>query len=548
MMNEEKRKNRLSDMLLLLIGFAVLVFLYGTDIRRILIGTVPYEIREGACIALVRSLARGVNPYRVLTGQDGMPGVFYMYPILYNAIAAGLVSLTGVSELTALLSLHFLCTLVSGILMAILLYRRTGRAALSIIGMAAMHFCFWRYSNVSLFPDAMAVMWMMLICFLCTGRIEAGSATDALMGTGERISLPRIETLVLLTVLCFHTKQYAVVIALPVMVWLFCRYDIRAAITYVISGILIGGGSILLMHITMPDYYLETILLVGNSADNSIHWMITQFIKMGKWFFPWFLAILLLFTARIRAHGQKGAIRSLPGDYPAVAFIGTGVMLLYFGQNQGAHLSYYLQLWLPYVILLAADAAEAGLKWAERERGQNRKIPKGLREAVITLCITAALILPCIQFRTRLPEAEDRETWKQLYATADTGGTILSDTTLADWALVRDLSWYDHGQNQYLFRREAQPYREKLTSSPLLSRLFRDLPVFYQVHEDYRDTILQNVQNGVYDTIILTPDLGFTRDWQELYDRIDAHYYEQERFHTAVWPFAWETVVWKKKS
>lgn len=58
---------------------------------------------------------------------------------------------------------------------------------------------------------------------------------------------------------------------------------------------LFGIVSAGIIYMCMPLYFVETLLLVGNSADNSVWWSITQFIKIGKLFFPWFFVILIWF-------------------------------------------------------------------------------------------------------------------------------------------------------------------------------------------------------------------------------------------------------------
>lgn len=495
------------------IGVLVILAMYGMDIARMINWRIPNEIREGANAAVVDSLVRGINPYRSLTNEAGAPNVYYMYPILNNLIAALIVKVTHMQSGLVLLLLNMLWTIAFSLLITGICATYVKNRYLLVLPFMLSHYCAWRYTNCSAFPDMLAVLLMTLIMYICTTRRVAGKY---------------IFILSVLTTMCFYSKQYAVVVLIPVAIYLWMKESRKASLTYVGITALLGVSSAVLIYFTMPLYFVETLLLVGNSADNDLHWAITQFIKMGELFFGWFLLILVWL---IRGMKEK----NLKADYVMINFWSMAVLLLYFGQNQGAHMSYHLQLWLPAVIIIAVRSLD-GLLLRFQGRWQ---------EYILVCAALVCAVYPYYFLHTPQLSAEQKQNWAKVYEIAEEGG-VLATPQQANYAVAKGEYMYDYGQNQYILRNEALSYWEELGQSQLLMKLFPQAMELKSVHEEYRMCLLSQLENCEYDTLMLVDGFGFTRDWEEFTNVRDKEYVlaEEIELETGVWK--WKLGIWKR--
>lgn len=370
----EIKKKRIK-IIFIIATITFIMIMWGMDLIRILDWKIPNEIREGANAAIVDSFAQGINPYRNLILENGFPSVFYMYPILNNLIAAAIVKLTSIQSGMILLVLNMLWTLGTGLLISSIVRHYVDDDFLIILSFLLSQYCGWRYTNVSSFPDMLGVFLMVCIMFICTKY---------------KISIKTVSILAVLTVLCFCSKQYMLVVGLPVVIYLFLNGYKRECLIYLVETTGIGLLSTVIIYAVMPIYFIETLLLVGNSADNELRWAFTQFIKMGKLFFPWFVVISIWIIRRI--YDKRKLI-----DYVWINLCSMTVLLFYFGQNNGAHLSYYLQLWLPAIIVMGMRALYEITDLLNRE----------WKKYAICICAFTAAIYPYYWLHT--PQLTDQQ-------------------------------------------------------------------------------------------------------------------------------------------
>lgn len=512
-----------SELILYFLVSIAIAIMWGMDIVRIIDWKIPNEIREGVNIALVEALVNGNNPFIHLQTSSGNPNVYYMYPILNSVIGAFLVKISGLPAGFVLLLLNFLYTVLFSVLIFLTVKHYVKDRFIGMIAIVLSHYCGWRYTNVSAFPDMLAVLLLAVIMYLCTIK-------------NKKIQCGDVVLLSVISVLCFYTKQYAVVVAIPVLIFLAINSR-KKCIFYMILTAFIGILSIVVIYNYMPFYFVETLLLVGNSADNSVKWAITQFIKIGKLFFPWFVFILIWLQGEWRKKREF--------DYVVINFVVIAVLLLYFGQNTGAHLSYHLQLWMPSVIVLAA-------------RGLNR-----IKEYLVLLTrqknaewinlgaglmILACAFYPYYHLHTPQLSSEQKNNWNKLYEMFDESENTLFTSQNANYAIYNNVYTYDCGQNQYILRNEALEMWDSIEESALVMRLFPRALEIKTLHEGYREMILNKLVNQEYDVLFLAgDDLGFIRDWEEFQKTRDLYYKKIEEIpiETGVWK--WNIEVWKLK-
>ena len=496
-----------------LFTIGVIAYIWGRDIGRICFFQIPNEIRGGANEALVLALSQGINPYRSLICEGGNPSVFYMYPILNNLIGSVAVKLTGLPVGLVLLLLNFLWTALTALLIAKIVGKITNNFYLCTLAFLMSHYCGWRYTNVSAFPDMLAVLGTTLIMYLCVR---------------ERITGRTVFLLSFLTVFCFYSKQYAAVVGLPVVVFLIIRKQLKLCFCYMVETAVLLGLSVFFIYLTMPFYFIGTLLLVSGSADNDFRWAVTQFIKIGKIFFLSFLAIFIWAIQMIRS-------RKFQLDYVWICFGIMGGLLLYFGQNEGAHLSYYLQLWLPSVIILslcAVDAFAAVFK-------------KKWQLCLIYAIAMAGAVCPYQSLNTPLLSDQQLQNWEKAMEIADKSDNMLATPQMASYAVQNGKYMYDYGQNQYIFRQEMEEFWRNAEDSELLRAIFPELKEFRKVHENYREQILVKLYNKEYDVLMLVEGVGFTRDFDEFQKIRDEKYKLTETIEIETGSWKWDMEIWR---
>lgn len=505
---------------LMLLGVTAIAIMWGMDVIRMIDWEIPNEIREGANIAVAEALAHGNNPFVYLENLQGMPNVYYMYPIFNNLIASLFVRAFGLPAGLVLLLLNFLYTTLTAVVIATVTKHYVKNKYLVMLSFLMSHYCGWRYTNVSAFPDMLAVFMLVMIMYICTVK-------------DEHIRNKEIIQLSVLTVLLFFTKQYAIVTAIPIIVYLSLKKEKSKCLKYIVFAAILGMISVAIVYFCMPLYFVETLLLVGNSADNDFRWSITQFVKIGKLFFPWFALILSWLFLEFKKRRKI--------DFVVINFTLMAVMLLYFGQNTGAHLSYHLQLWLPSIIVLGIRALDSLADVV------NTKYQNVIWNFLIGFVALVAAVYPFYWLHTPQLSGEQKNNWRRLYEVADQSGNPLMTSQNANYAILNGQYIYDCGQNQYILRNEALELWDKIENSQMIKVLFPNAMELKQSHENYRKEIINGLSHKEYDTLLLVDNFGFTRDWNEFQQTKDQCYelVEEIPVETGVWK--WNVGIWKTR-
>lgn len=496
--------------------FAAIIFImimWGMDIMRILDWKIPNEIREGANAAIVDSFVQGINPYRKLVLENGFPSVFYMYPILNNLIAAAIVKLTSIQSGMILLVLNMLWTLGTGLLLSSIVKSYVNDGFLIILSFLLSHYCGWRYTNVSSFPDMLGVFLMVCIMFICTKY---------------KASVKTVSILAVLTVLCFYSKQYMLVVGLPVAIYLLLNGYKKECLIYLVETAGLGLTSAVIIYAIMPVYFIETLLLVRNSSDNEWRWAFTQFIKMSKLFFPWLMVTFIWIMRRI--HNKRQLL-----DYAWINLCSMTVLLFYFGQNTGAHLSYYLQLWFPAIIVIGMRALNEIIELLNREWSKY----------AICICALIAAIYPYYWLHTPQLTDQQRKNWNRMFEMAETFDKILATSQMANYMISQDEYIYDYGQNQYIFRNETIELWKKWEQSAFMNKLFPEFMELEKTHEQYRQYILAQLDKKEYEVLMLVDNFGFSRDWKEFQNMKDDRYELEEEIEVETGVWKWKIGIWR---
>ncbi|MCR5267073.1 MAG: hypothetical protein K6E16_00960 [Lachnospiraceae bacterium] len=476
------------------------------------------EYREAADVQLTQAFLNGDNPYRLasIEIERDIPPVLYQYSFLNSLIAAGIALLLGGRVILAHYVLALLCMTGSGVLAFRMIDRHSQQTVLPMLGGTLTLFCHWRSGYVSTTPNSLGVFLILLTAFIATsGKIRKKAAFTAL-----------------LCVLLFYTKLYFVTIAAAIFIFFLC-YDRREAVKFVAMCVAQGALSVLLIQLVWPLYFTYSFYFINGrliwlpisrflmkvggvfaqigftvlpqafqseTIDyNRLQYVLEQYGYLITVFFPLFT---LLLVSLVLATVKKRRIRVSENDalgFSVIAMITQGLCLFVVGREKGAYLSYYLQLFTPFVIIASLICMERYLH---------------LQKEVMNLALIGVVALLSLYFGyRRLPlhmmTEQEVADWKQAEAYIDAYETeeagredVYYSPVLAYLAMERGKNVYNNGHVGVI-------------KESVLGRFDRDLPAhsvfphageITQMHVDYQNRIKQNVRDHAYKLVTVDSD------------------------------------------
>lgn len=359
----------------------------------------PKELLEPSNIMLTNQLVEGRNPYELSILSQEIPGVNYDYAFMGSLIAAAIVKITGCSAVLAHFFISLFSILASAVIGFMIIGDRTRSSVAPCLVAILFMFCHWRFGYISAAPDDLGLLFYVLtLYFAASSKIRHKPLVCALGIT-----------------LCFYTKQYFVLAAVPIFIYmlLYSRIEALKLIAW-IAGI----NAVVAAVITMwwPLYWTKAFLFTylgtvvgGGGAFSTV---LEQVKYLGVLFAALF-GVLVLFAVvsivkLVRSNTRLRNIRISENDafvLHAVTIVTMIIPLCILGRNDGAFLSYFLQLWMPSV----AVATAIGLERIDHYGHEN-----------IYICLYAALVISTIYFGFhKLPlhilTDEERANWNKAY-------------------------------------------------------------------------------------------------------------------------------------
>lgn len=482
------------------------------------------EYREAADVQLTQAFLNGDNPYRLqsIEQERDMPPVLYQYSFLNSLICAGLALLLGGRVILAHYILAILAMIGSGILSYLLIDRYSQQTVLPVLGAVLTLFCHWRFGYLSTTPISLGIFLSLL-----TFTIAAS---------------PKIKHKTILTafmcVLLFYTKLYFVTIAGAIFLF-FLLYDRKEAFKFFGMCICQGALSILLIQVFWPLYYtyslyfingtlvwhsISRFITIGGSAGGyafqipmffsrlPVHFVFEQF---GYLMITFCVLFIILLASLIVAMVQKSKISIEENDVLGLAVIQIivqGLCMFVVGREDGAYLSYYLQLWMPYVILASLICLERFLKPSK---------------TYLYLVLLAFITLVSLYFGyRRLPlhmmSDEEIAAWQQARAhIAEYGTNTYYAPELAYLAMEQGERTYNNGHTGVIYENT----KEQWDTDNAAHIVFPYAGKIIQMNLDYQLKIQDNIRNHAY-TLVTIDDEGLYVDEEILkengYHRMDV--------------------------
>lgn len=427
----------------------------------------PYavnEYREGADVQLTQAFLNDDNPYRLDSLTDNrdskMPPVLYQYSFLNSALGAFVALFTGKNAVIALYILAVLSMIGSSLLVYFMIRRSVKNTSLPLLGAVLTLFCHWRFGYISTTPNSLGIFMILLTAFL---------ATKEKMKSNLRLLLTAF-----FSVLCFYTKLYYVTVSFGIFVFYFL-YKKSEAWKYFGYCVTLGALSVVIIQLMWPLYFTYSIYFVNGMG----FWFMPHALRLGmttldavagtltmkvninftafSYVFEQFGYLIVAFAALfailifsiITGVIKRRRIKAVPGDTLAltcILSITQGLCLLLLGKSDGAYLSYFLQIWMPFIIISSLICADKYVI-CMFDNIKNINLKQILEVGFIAILTLVSIYFAYHKLPLHQMTVEEINNWDKACEYVDRFGNdeIYYSPELAYLAIMNDERAYDNG-------------------------------------------------------------------------------------------------------
>lgn len=481
--NSEKRINNIYNFTYVILFLSILVLL-GLKFYRVLQCDFPVEMREMNVVKIADEFANGKNPYSLATLELDRPYVTNFYGLvgsLWNAIM--IIVLRSITTLSSL-QISQLATLfveVIGLFFAYKAFKITNEKKSILIALfSILTFiqCFYRiYPFGGAFPDALGVTLEVFLLW------QVGKDYN------QKKYHPCFYALCM--IILFFIKQYFVVVTLGVLLFLIINAGWKDVAKYIVTG-LVGGGIIFsVVQLLFPLYFTETLCLTSVSTGfNNIVYSLKQvpeiIIRCPLHFIAIILGIMICLIRKCQIDWRR---------YDVIQMICMLILTIYLAQNPGANLTYYLQLWTPYII-------SVGVYFMNQDSNLTATY-KHCYNGILVLAAVATLwaikgIIVCVPV-----SAQIHSQWKlnnEILSDYSVKGEILVSPALSNYCLENDIYTFDWGQAEYIGQNNLDLYNQ----NKLLKQVFPYAEDILKKYVMYEESIHKRVGQGEYSLIAIS--------------------------------------------
>ncbi len=569
--SEKPTYEKIIDIMLLPLIFYGLYLIWGILSHTVTDMKIPNEYRECANVLMTMELMKGNNPYALSALSGDLPPFIYLYGPLYSLITAGIGTLlNAIGLMVDIVLLHyivtFICIMAASSFAFYLVWKKAGSLTLGVAAFIFLIYCSWRYNYVNAVPDCLGLVLMMLILFFLSVRDFKGK--EILCGV--------------FTVAIFFTKQYFLLIAGTAVIFLILFKGVKALLKYLISFGITAAIVYALLKINCPLFEtymfyfakgpgkgIASTVTRGDVKMTGMEYNFQQIMSLGGIFFMFFLSEFICclyflsaflsewktlktsgaagktgipgFLSRAGEAGQKAGIDEF--DILMLIHMGvSGICLMYIGRNDGAWLSYYLELFVPALIMgglvffkkLGLKASEKGLY------GLNK------RTSFLILSAYCLMLLGFTITRAdeRLPvsplSAEDHAEWEKAEKILDDNpGDMYLYPLLGYYGIHHDIYVYNSGQPFVVSEKFLNSYNKH----PDMQEKYPYAGEIFNSHLEFRKQLREKVLKGDYSVV------SYIEGTDEIFDRNDLknNYEKCGTYALRTGRQVWNTELWKKK-
>lgn len=445
----------------------------------------PKELREMTSVAIAHQFAYGSNPYAISVLENEMPSVTSIYGLLVPLLMAPFIRLFSAGPLSTLQICQVLTLfveIVGTVFFYRLLVRRTENILLSLSGAFLFQTCYWRYSAFGgAFPD----QWGLTLSVILMDLINADEQRNHYR--------PMLYSAMIIGL--FYSKQYFILVLIGMCVYLFL-YSAKDLIRFLFFGALLGGLSVVFIHLFFPLYFTEVFPIAqGQTTTGDSAYSLAQIKKLSVYYAPVvafaMIGLVIDLYHIIREKQLRGKV-----TYELCQIIFVFPPLFSIAENQGTNYTYYLQMWYPYIILYGIVSVSLLLKYCCQKSevvlrtGRARAFLGEMCYVAICLLCALSLVRVLPSYRCPVLSYKEQQSWYHAYDILDrysSEGEILVSMALSNYCLERGIATSNYGQAEYNNQQNLENYRG--------SKLWRNVFLF-----DQTETLLQ--QNISYNQII----------------------------------------------
>lgn len=427
----------------------------------------PREYRDASNVVQALSFANRTSPYN-LSNAITFGNRISAYTPMNNIIASVFYKIFPFSMLNILLGLDFIYILITAVAIAII--AKKGNTNLSVLSLAVLFLSslslgFRGSDFIQTVPDHLGMLLVLCILFL--------------VSKGKNAIIPAI-----LTVLCFYVKQYFIVVGFTISIYYILR-DRKKLIAYWVSGAIFGLGSLIIIKITQPTFFIETIFFFTienseRSMDNVIY-AIKQFYFIFILYLPFWLSYFQGLISCIK-NKKKLSIFQIHG---MVMF----TILIYLGMNQGAFLSYHMALMMPAILIAGVVSID-------------------LNKVTSYMPIVALYIILVFLWKFGLPyvnDTNDKDNYKKAYEIVekyDGEPCYIFYTLACKEGIDNGINIIDNGHSDYFtFLYEDGLYGVSIDYS-FYEKIFPELKTVLTKAEERREVVKDYVENKKFALIV----------------------------------------------
>ena len=458
---------------------------------------IPNEYREAANVLLTRVFMNGENPYSLSSLNGDLPGFIYLYGPLYSCVTAIIATVIPVNLVLVHYIVTFVCMILSGVFAAKIVRKYSRSLTAPLCAFLFLLVCHWRYGFVNAVPDSMALMLMVItlyVLLLEDFKYKAGICA-------------------VLTLASFFTKQYFLLTAGTVFIYLII-YERKTAFRYVLDCVILSALLALIITLTCPLFWTYTIYLAkgpgagvaGHVTKNGVKvtsgdYNLQQIMSVGGMFLFFFLAETagVVISVIKKKYTKADVLMFIHLAVSGICLVG------YLGKNGGAWLSYYLELFIPALVMGALIMLEKLTEGCLDDRYRSGK--KIFLSAVfISYILLAGFTI--MRVEQRLPKTPMDEGDYEAWAVARTYTDGYSDGNEYLYPL---LAYYGIEEGQYIYN-SGQPFvvsekfYNKYLESETAQKYFPYARNIFEQHLNYRKEIVSGVLKGEYSLVTYIPD------------------------------------------
>lgn len=310
----------------------------------------PKELYELVNVNYTYEFLAGKNPFsRSSMVQPGeLPPVAYSYPFFNSVIAIVISVFTGGDLFVAHYIVSILCIIGTG-LMGALMVRRYARTTIGpSFAFLMLMICHWRYGYGTTGPDSLALFLTMVVIYIATNPKIKHKEIWCTIGF----------------ILIFYTKWYLVTICVSIFFYFFICSR-KSAFKLLGLCVVLTGMSIILVTLSMPllwDYSVFFLMAstLNTTGESRIGYVLEQVKYLSFILAGLYGAILTAIFKHIisKEKTKKIFVENEPFALLIINCIVQIPAIMYFARNDGAYLTYLLQLICPSIILTAIIAIE----------------------------------------------------------------------------------------------------------------------------------------------------------------------------------------------